>query len=732
MSLPSRIRLLPAALALVLLSASPIAARPEGKAATLEGTSLAGNYLSARLAGALRENAAAANFFRAALRSDSKNPEVVERAFLVMLAQGDIDGAAGLSERLVQLDRQHRIARLTIAIRAIKSRNFAMARTQLAQSVRTPIADLTATLLAAWTSSGAGDVKTALELLDKLRGPDWYATFRDLHAGLILDLAGQGKEAGKRLERALKADPTALRVVDAYARWASRNGQRDEALKTYAGFLKLVPQHPLVIEAMDSLQKGRSLPPLVRSAQEGAAEVLYGLGSALGRQGGEDLALIYLQFALYLAPQHQLGLFSLADLYETLKKPELAIEAYSRIAANSPLKRNAEIQLAADLDQIDRSAEARQHLETLLQSDPGDIDAVIGLGNLLRGRKQFGDAVTVYSRGIERLKAPERRNWLIYYFRGICYERIKDWPKAEADFKKALELYPDQPHVLNYLGYSWIDQGIHLDTAMEMIRRAVQLRPDDGYIVDSLGWAHYRLGRYDDAVAELERAIELKPDDPVINDHLGDAYWQVGRHREAMFQWSHAREMKPEPEDLQRIEAKLQQTSAAALVAMLGVAKPQPQDTPAVTPVVATPRSPEASASPQTAEPRSVEQTSGSPPEAAQKNEPDAKPVAPESAPQVTNVQPTPAPTVPMTTIISRLDDLAASKGRRLNWRSSVVDLMCAFGMNYDFESRQQLARQLQYRGNLADSRGMNIWLHQQLLIRFTESGGKLPLKLTP
>ena len=134
-----------------------------------------------------------------------------------MLAQGDIDGAASLSERLVQLDRQHRIARLTIAIRAIKSRNFAMARTQLAQSVRTPIADLTATLLAAWTSYGSGDVKTALELLDKLRGPDWYATFRDLHAGLILDLAGQGKEAGKRLEQALKADPTALRVVDAEA-----------------------------------------------------------------------------------------------------------------------------------------------------------------------------------------------------------------------------------------------------------------------------------------------------------------------------------------------------------------------------------------------------------------------------------------------------------------------------------------------------------------------------------
>ncbi|BBF93767.1 tetratricopeptide repeat protein [Blastochloris tepida] len=533
-------------------------ARPQmAQGGGTEFVSLSGAYLAGRLAGTLRDNAAATDYFKAALKVDSKSPEVVERAFLVMLAQGDINDAANLAERLVQLDRQHRIARLAIAVRAIKAKQYQTARAQLAQSVRTPIADLTATLLAAWTAYGAGDIKSAIELLDRLQGPEWYATFRDLHAGLILDLAGQKKEAGKRLERAYKTSPTELRVVDAYGRWASRNGQREVALDVYRGFDKLLPKHPLVVEAMETLEKGKSLPPPVRSAQEGASEVLYGLGAALARQGGEDLGLIYLQFALYLTPQHPLALLSLADLFETLKKPELAIEVYERVPESSPLKRNAEIQLGLNLDQLDRTDEAREHLEALVKDDPEDLDAVIALGNVLRGRKQFEEAAKVYTQGIDSLEKPERRNWMIYYFRGICYERFKDWPKAEADFKKALELYPDQPHVLNYLGYSWVDQGVNLEQGIEMIRRAVQLRPDDGYIVDSLGWAHYRLGRFEEAVDELERAIELKPDDPVINDHLGDAYWMVGRKLEALFQWSHARDLKPEPDDLVKIEAKL-------------------------------------------------------------------------------------------------------------------------------------------------------------------------------
>ena len=310
------------------------------------------------------------------------------------------------------------------------------------------------------------------------------------------------------------------------------------------------------------------------SPQTGAAEALYGIGATLTRRGGEDLALVYLQLSLYLAPNHPLALLSLADLYEFVKKPAMAIKVYERVPASSPLKRNAQIQLASDLDAADRSDEAIPILKGVIAEDPKDLEAIMALGNVERDRKKFADCAETYSKGIDALPDPnDKANSVYYYYRGICEERSHQWSRAEVDMKKALELQPDQPHVLNYLGYSWIDQGINLDEGMKMIKRAVDQRPDDGYIVDSLGWAYFRIGNYQEAVKNLERAIDLKPEDPTINDHLGDAYWRVGRTLEAKFQWAHARDLKPEPEELPKIEAKIQnglpddKTSSAASAA---------------------------------------------------------------------------------------------------------------------------------------------------------------------
>jgi tetratricopeptide (TPR) repeat protein len=533
-----------------------------------------GNYLAARAANVQRDSAAAAAYYRAALRADPRNPDIVELAFYAVLANGEVDEAVKLGERLLQLDKTNRNARLVLGVRALKQKQYQAARQQFAQAVRGPITDLTATLLTAWAMAGANDARGAVETIDKLTGPEWYGIFKDLHAGLILDMAGNRKEAGKRFERAYKLDATALRVVEAYGNWASRNN-REEAIKIYSGFDKALPRHPLITAALQSLRKGERLPPLVDSPQMGAAEVLYGLGAALGRREEElslaNRGLAYLQLALYLEPGHPMALLSLADLYEAMKKPELAINVYGRVPEKSPLRRNADIQMAIDLDALERTDDAKKHLEKLIGNNPDDLEAIMALGNLLRERKQYSACAEVYGKGIAAIAKPEKANWTIFYFRGICYERAKEWGKAEADLKKALELYPDQPHVLNYLGYSWIDQGINLDEGMRMIKRSVEQRPDDGYIVDSLGWAYYRMNNVDEAVKNLERAVELKPTDPTINDHLGDAYWKVGRVLEARFQWSHARDLKPEPDDLQKIEAKLksglpsEETSSAAV-----------------------------------------------------------------------------------------------------------------------------------------------------------------------
>jgi tetratricopeptide (TPR) repeat protein len=536
----------------------------------LKSLTTSGSYLAARHASVERDASSAATFYRSALRSDPKNNELLDRAFISSLADGDIDEAVKLADRLLAMDKTNRVARLVIGVRDLKFRKYAAAQTNINQSVRGPITDLVATLLSAWASYGAGDAKSAVANIDKLTGPEWYPIFKDLHSGMILELAGKEKDAGARLERAYKLEDSMLRVSDDYARWLSRNKDAASATAIYESFDKKLPRHPLVLEGMREAKAGKKMPPLVDSPQSGAAEALYGIGATLTRRGGEDLALVYLQLALYLVPNHPLALLSLADLYESVKKPAMAIKVYERMPANSALKRNAQIQLSIDLDAADRTEEAIKILKGVTSDDPKDIEAVMALGNIERGRKKFADCAKTYAHGIDILPPTTDKNtWVYYYYRGICEERSKQWNKAEADMRKALELQPEQPHVLNYLGYSWIDQGINLDEGMKMIKRAVDQRPDDGYIVDSLGWAYYRIGNYEDAVKNLERAIDLKPEDPTINDHLGDAYWRVGRTLEAKFQWAHARDLKPEPEDLPKIEAKIENglpddTSSAA------------------------------------------------------------------------------------------------------------------------------------------------------------------------
>jgi len=529
-------------------------------------TTPAGNYLAARQANLERDADAAATYYRAALRSDQRNPDLLRQTFYSVLADGEIEEAARLAERLLQIDKANRsqdqeVAHLVLGVRSLKLKQFKDAKAHFAQAVHGPINDLMGTLLTAWSAYGANDAKGAVDAIDKLTGPEWYGIFKDMHAGIILDLSGNKKDALKRLEHAYKLDPTALRIMQAYANFESRNGARDEALKAYEEFDKQLPHYPLAVDALAQLRKDEPLARIVDSPTAGAAEALYGLGAALGRREEElslaNRGLAYLQLALYLEPSQPLALLALADLYEAMKKPELAIKIYERIPASSPLRRNAEIQLGIDLDILDRTDEAKKHLEKLIAAKPDDMEAILALGNIERERKQFGACADAYGKVIGLLSSPVKANWTMFYFRGICFERNKEWPKAEAAFKRALDLYPDQPHVLNYLGYSWIDQGVHLDEGMDMIKRSVEQRPDDGYIVDSLGWAYYRLGNYDEAVKNLEKAVELKPVDPTINDHLGDVYWKVDRTLEAKFQWSHARDLKPESDELTKIEEKL-------------------------------------------------------------------------------------------------------------------------------------------------------------------------------
>ncbi|MDB5650344.1 MAG: repeat-containing protein [Hyphomicrobiales bacterium] len=517
--------------------------------------SAAGTYLSAYSAGAQRDTAAAATFFREALRFDPRNAELMERAFVAALANGNVDDGFALADKLLQRDPKNGLANLVTGVKAMKGKRFVVARGSFAKGGGGRQRDITATLLTGWSYFGSGDSKRAIETLDKLKDAR-FGLFRDYHVALMADLANQRAEAVKRIKAAYEAEKTTLRVVDAYARIMARSGDVVEAKRAYDAFDQLLPRHPIIRAGLAELASGKPMGPVVNDAEQGAAEVLYGLGSVGGSQNDELAAMIYLRLALYMDPKNALAVVTLADVYERLKQNDQAIDVYKMVPASSPLKDNSEIQVGLLLETAGRSEEAQKHLGALADAHPKDPETLLALANLQRSRKQFVEAADTYTRVLE-VSGGGKTDWSTLYFRGVSYERQKKWPLAEADFRKALEYYPDQPMVLNYLGYSLVDQGLKLDEAFKLLRRAVELRPTDGYVIDSLAWAYYRLGQFPEAVRELEKAIELKPADPVINDHLGDAYWRVGRKLEARFQWNHARDLNPEPEELPKILAKI-------------------------------------------------------------------------------------------------------------------------------------------------------------------------------
>ncbi len=521
------------------------------------GDTQPGNYLSALIASADRDTVAAELYYREALRADPRNADLLERAFAAALSNGDESSANSLGQRLLTRDPNNNLARLAIAVYDIQQGQFASARAQLSGPDAMRARDVTAVLLTAWCYAGQSDLHRALDALDRIHDQSVLA-FRDYHAGLIAGLLGNRAEAQRRLKSAYEDDKNSLRFADAYARALAAGGDLAGATKVYEDFSAVIPHHPLIERALADLRDKHALDPLVHSPKEGAAEALYGLGSAGSRQGDQLPALVYLRLSLYLRPSSDLTAVTLASLFEQLKQSDQVIAAYQLVPASSPLKMGADIQIALELDGMGKHDEAMRRLTEIAAARPHDVEALSALAELQRSTKKYVEAAATYDQAIAAVGIPQRDNWTLFYFRGICYERSKQWPKAEADFKKALELNPDQPMVLNYLGYSWVDKGLNLEEAFKMLRRAVALRPNDGYIVDSLGWAHFKLGQYAEATQTLEKAIDLKPSDPVLNDHLGDAYWRVNRRIEAHFQWNHARDMGPDPEDLPPILKKIE------------------------------------------------------------------------------------------------------------------------------------------------------------------------------
>lgn len=523
-----------------------------------------GSYLAARQAATNHDMVDAGKLYRATLADDPNNIDLLNRAFLYTAAAGDVDAAEPLALRIIKTDPQNRSARMALAVAAIRHGDFAAARMHIAGSGRGPFQALTLTLLDAWAAQGAGDIATALKDTDNIAAQGGTAALAALHKALVLDLADRKDEAENAYKSAIALSHDDPRAVDAFGRFLVRAGRSDEAKAYYQKYLADPGLEPIAKAALTGLDKGRKTERMVSNARDGAAESLFGIASMLATDNTADFAILYLRYALYLRPDFDLAKIILADRFEALKRYEDAIAVYQSIKQDSPYGAAAAVQAASDYSRIDQPEKAVQELKDMARRRPDDLDVWTALGDAYRATEDWANAANAYDKAIGALGTPSAKDWPLYYARGVARERTGNWTAAESDLQTALKLSPDQASVLNYLGYTWVDHGVNLGQALSMLERARTLSPFDGYIVDSVGWAYYKLGRYKDAARTLEDAVLLVPGDPTINDHLGDAYWKVGRKLDAHFQWSHALAFGPDDKDKPAIEKKLQDSLSVA------------------------------------------------------------------------------------------------------------------------------------------------------------------------
>lgn len=510
-----------------------------------------GAYLAGRFASSQTDTRTAADSLLAVLRADPDQPEVIQRAFIATLLDGRPD-AVRLARRLPD----NPLAALLLTGTDAQAGRWDRAEQRIRGLPRQGAAPILQPMLLAWTLHGKGQTEQALTLLRPLAESGRLRTLYALHAALISDLAGRQREAERFARIAIGGDqPATLRLVQIAGGILHRSGQEEEAQRLLDTLAR--GQEDLLVPSGQAARREFFTARAVAGPVEGMAEAHLALAGSLRRQDAAEFSLALTRLALRLRPGFAPALVMAADALSDERQFAAAIALLDQVPPGDPLAGVAGLRRAAALDRLDRTEEAIVQFRAIAAANPRAAQPHARLGEMFRLRSRWQEAADSYSEAIRRVARPDAAHWSLFYSRGIAFERAGQWPAAEADFRRALELSPDQPYVLNYLGYTWVERGENLQEARRMLERAVGLRPQDGNIADSLGWALFKLGDINGAIRWLERAVELEPRNSVINDHLGDAYWAAGRYREAQFQWRRALALGPEADEVPRIEAKI-------------------------------------------------------------------------------------------------------------------------------------------------------------------------------
>lgn len=515
-----------------------------------------GAYLAGRTAAAGLDFGAAAQYFGQAVVADPTNPALLENVLAALLGQGEVDAAIPVSDQIVRLQIDSQFAHMVQSAKSAGAGDWdaTIANLDAGQTVG-PLVD---GLTRAWADVGKGQMTDAIAAFDAVIAAPGLKAFGLYHKALALAVVGdfEGADAIFALPQTEGMQHTRQSSI-AHAQVLSQLGRNSDAvamIDTTFG----TPLDPSLAALRARLAADESVPfTFITDAQTGLAEVYYSVAMALGEDTSDAYKLVYARIAQHLAPANTEVNLLVAALLERMERYDLANATYDLIPRDDPSYLAAELGRAAVLRKAGQAETAVEVLQQLAESNPDSAAVQATLGDTLRGLEQFSEANLAYTRALDLYGPADRARWFVLYTRGITLHRLDQWPAAEADFRASLALNPGQAQVLNYLGYSLVEEGKDLDEALGMIEQAVTAQPDNGAVVDSLGWVLFQLGRYDEAVVHMERAAALEPVDPVVNDHLGDVYWAVGRLTEAQFQWHRALSFDPEEAEAVRIRAKL-------------------------------------------------------------------------------------------------------------------------------------------------------------------------------
>jgi tetratricopeptide (TPR) repeat protein len=517
-----------------------------------------GNYLVGRHAENERNLSLAADFLKAVLDKSPEIPNLLRRTFVLLVMEGRIKEAIPLAKLLQKKFPQDPITNLFLTTDDFKHKSFRAVTKRLKTMSTNGFTALSAPILLGWALAAQQKIDEGLAIIKPLKKEKGTLALYYLHKGLILEFANRTTEAQETYEELTKTQAVlSFRQTQIMGNFYERLGKINVATKLYDQYQEQSPGTNFLFVARQRLRLKIIPQPVIASAIDGAAEVLFWVANSLRQQRAQETTLLLAQLALHLKSNYPIMRILTGKILEMDQRLADANLQFKSVPKSSAFKQAAQMRIATNYHDMGRTNEAITIARGVSKARPHDPEPHHAVGDYLRSTEHYKEAITEYDAAIRLAEPLKSIHWRLFYKRGIVLERVKAFKKSEEDFLKALELKPNQPFVLNYLGYSWIEQGRNLEKAQDMIHKAVKLRPNDGYIIDSLGWAYFQIGNYDDAVVELERAVQYRPEDPVINDHLGDAFWQVGRKNEARFQWLHSLSLEPDTEVEKRVREKL-------------------------------------------------------------------------------------------------------------------------------------------------------------------------------